>query len=196
MLDNSNENDRREYFRIKNWVILNYTAVESLNLIPKESSPPPSNSPHITLLQELACIESDNQAYLSSLENKTSHVSNYVVNLNKKIELLTRFVVQLLDREKQDLTEVDLSGGGIRFSTSDKLDIDQILKIEMVLVPDCVGIVAYCRVVDSQLNSKNQYNIALEFVQLKESDRDAIIRHIFKLQSQQLRAQQEKSEKN
>ncbi len=188
MTAESNNNERREYFRIKNWLILNYEVIDSIENAPEVSDLMREESPRITLLQELSRLEQENQSYLSSLKEKQSQLGNYLLNMNKKFELLTRFVIQSLSDNPQDLTQVDLSGGGIRFKTHTQHKIDEVIKIELVLVPECVGIIAYGRVVDCHaIENSDEHEMALVFVKLRESDRDAIVRHVFKIQSNQLR---------
>ena len=187
--------ERREYFRIKNWLILNYEVVDSVESTPEFSDLANEESPRITLLQELSRLEQENQGYLSSLKDKQSQLGNYLLNMNKKFELLTRFVIQSLTDSPQELTEVDISGGGIRFKTNTAQPIDQVVKVELVLVPECVGIVAYGRVVDCRKQDEGDgYDMAIVFIKLRESDRDAIVRHVFKIQSNQLRETSKQTE--
>ncbi len=188
MSDSKTPSERREYFRIKNWIIINHERVESAQESALMNDSATQTSPRIALLQQLTQLENDNEAYLGSLTDKQSQLGNYLLNLNKKVDLLTRFVIQSLDNQLQDLTEVDISGGGIRFKTHEAFELEELVKLEIVLVPECVGFIAYGRVVDcNPVESSDMHDIALIFVKLKESDRDAIIRHVFALQSQQLR---------
>ncbi|MET1253761.1 PilZ domain-containing protein [Aliikangiella maris] len=196
MSDKTLENERREYFRVKNWMIINQDIIDNIEDIPQFDDLTTINSPRITLLQELTKLENENQAYLTSLTEKQSQLGNYLLNLNKKVELLTHFVIQSLNTNQDDLTEVDISGGGIRYRTNELYPVDQLMKIEIVLVPECIGIVAYARVVDSRAIDNGQHETALIFVKLKETDRDAIIRHVFKVQSKQLRMHKKNNSNN
>jgi len=189
--------ERREYFRIKNWIIINHELIPSLEDAPPIEDLAQSSSPKINLLHELNRLENENQAYLGSLAEKQSQLGNYLLNINRKIELLTQFVVQSLDTDAQELTEVDISGGGVRFTAQDSYELDQHVKIELVLVPECVGIVAYGRVVDCKPREQDTgYDLALIFVKLREAHRDAIIKHVFQVQSRQLRQDQGENEEN
>lgn len=188
--------ERREYFRIKNWLILNHESIETLDEVPDIDELSSSESPRISLLHELSRLENENEAYLGSLTDKQSQLGNYLLNLNKKMELLTRFVVQSLDSDQNELTEVDISGGGLRFTSNQAYPIDQLMKIELLLVPECTGISAYARVVDCKTKSAQQHEVALIFIKLRESDRDAIIKHVFKIQSKQLREDKQNPSEN
>ena len=134
--------ERREYFRIKNWIVINHETIESLESVPPIDEVAKTSSPKIRLLQELTRLENENQAYLGSLTDKQSQLGNYLINLNKKLELLTQFAVESLHTDTENLTEVDISGGGLRFNCEQHYGIDQLVKIEIILVPECVGVVA------------------------------------------------------
>ncbi len=187
MSGDTKDQDRREYFRVKNWMILNHQVIESLDDIPESDDFSLESSPRIKLLQQLSQLDSENQVYLNTLADKQNKVGGYLINLNKKIDFLTRFVLQSLDEEHQEMTEVDISGGGLRFLTNQNYKTGDLLKIELVLVPECVGIFAYGEVVESGEVSGEQLEIAVTFSKLTEADRDAIVKHVFKVQSQQLR---------
>ncbi|MGX5201973.1 PilZ domain-containing protein [Aliikangiella sp. IMCC44632] len=191
----NSDKERREYFRIKNWIILNQLILESENQIGEQQQNLGVNSPRITLLQELSKLENENLSYLNSLNEKESQLGNYLINMDKKMSLITRFIIQSLDTTKNDLTEVDISGGGVRFNAKQACKIDDIMKIELVLLPECVGIAAFGRVVDVKPINDEEFEIALMFTKLKEADRDAIIKHVFQIQSKQLRNKSD-SEKN
>ena len=188
MTEASKIDERREYFRIKNWIVINHEIVDSCEEIHKVGETMTQNSPRISLLQELSQLESDSQEYLNSLSVKQSQLGNYLISMNKKMSLITRFVIQSLNTDRQDLTEVDISGGGMRFKTHQHHKIDELMKLEIVLVPECIGMIAYGRIVDSNpVEDTDLFEVALIFVKLKEADREAIIKHVFNLQSQQLR---------
>ncbi|TQV84431.1 PilZ domain-containing protein [Aliikangiella coralliicola] len=190
MTDNNNQNERREYFRIKNWIIINFEKIDEDQDNQDLDDFGFKSSPRISLLQELSRLETENQNYLGSLTDKQSQLGNYLINMNKKMELLTRFVIESLSGNKDELREVDISGGGIRFKSVDPHPIDQLLKLEIVLVPECVGLLAHGRVVDCKpIEGTPHHEIALVFIKLREADRDAIVRHVFKIQSEQLRSQ-------
>ncbi|WP_196138023.1 PilZ domain-containing protein [Aliikangiella sp. G2MR2-5] len=190
MADPSDTDDRRQYFRIKNWIFLHYDLVESID--EDEESKTASHS-HIALLQSINKLDTDNRKYLNSLNEKHSQLGDYLLNMNRKFELLTQFVIQSMTNKSQELLEVDISGGGLRFQSNKPLKIDQLIRIELILVPECAGIIAYGRVVDRKELEQNKYEIALVFVKLKETDRDAIVKHVFQVQSSQLRTKAEKT---
>ena len=68
------------------------------------------------------------------------------------------------------------------------------VRLSMVIYPSCSGILTYGRVVrcEPMKDTKPlQYDIAIEYVLINEADRDALVRHVLKLQSNYLRKKKE-----
>jgi len=190
-----NDDERREYFRIKNWIILNHQSIDSLEEVSEQESLNDSTTSQVGLLQQLNQLTVESESYLSSLTDKQSQLGDCLVNLNKRVDLLTQFAIQLLNRDQQSLTEADISGGGLRFKSTQNYPIDQLIKLDIVLIPECLGVEACARVVYCvPFKEADLYEVALTFVKLSENDREAIIKHIFAIQSKQLRDQPEDQE--
>ncbi|MGE4271331.1 MAG: flagellar brake protein [Desulfitobacterium sp.] len=89
--------------------------------------------------------------------------------------------------EREGLSDVkngimlDLSGGGMRFQSKEKLDIGTILYANLEL-PSCpIGTPGrVCRVVPIE-DTKN-FSISVDFYQISDRDRDRIIRCVFDIQ--------------
>jgi hypothetical protein len=189
--------ERREYFRIKNWIILDHEAIDSLDEINNDDAVIDHKASQMGILQQLNVLTKESEAYLNSLDDKQSQLGDSLINLNKRVDLLTQFAIQTLHRDQKNLTEVDISGGGLRFKSTENYPIDQLIKLDIVLIPECVAIEACARVVYCvPFEEAELYEVALTFVQLSESDRDAIIKHIFAIQSKQLREQDKESIEN
>lgn len=186
----ASDKERREYFRIKNWVILNHRAVEAIP--DNDSGIDQESDAQIALLQQLSRLNEESQGYLSSL-NQQGDLGLFLSNLNKKVALLTQFAIHSLNSDPKKLTIVDLSGGGLRFKSQENYATEQLIKIDLVLTPECVAIAAYAKVVDCQLveaqakDEEPAYEVAVSFIKLSENERDAIIKHVFAVQSKQLR---------
>ncbi|MGB0496548.1 MAG: PilZ domain-containing protein [Kangiellaceae bacterium] len=180
--------ERRQYFRIKNWLFLSFERVDKSTSDKPMSSLETQSSPRIQLLNELHRLEDDNTKFMNSLGQELSHVTQHMTKMNKKISLLTQYIIQSLDIEYNELLEVDLSAGGIRFNSKTSLRKHQQVKMEIVIIPEYYGVVTYAKVVECKKSEDGQsYDIAFKFIRISQTDRDAIVRHIFKVQSKQLR---------
>lgn len=189
-----NPNDeRRQYFRIRHSLLMSYQTIETSDesLPIKENQPESSSGIH--LLKELNKLEQQNQSFINSLQADQATVSTYITGLNDKLSLLSHYIINNLDVDYKELLQVDLSGGGIRFESDTALDIEQEIKMEIVLVPEYANILTYGKVVDChKVAGKQSFELAISFTQIHESDRDSIIKHVFEAQSKQLRFDKEK----
>ena len=160
---------------------------ELIDNSPKEIGTKSLRSMH--LLKELNTVLEENENFVSNLGESDGKSITYINNLNKQLSEITRYLVKTLGVEYSELLEVDLSGGGIRFESDCPLDKSQSLKLDLVLVPEYYNLTTLGEVVDCQsIGSSGLYEIAITFSEIQEADRDAIIRHVFKRQSQQLRS--------
>lgn len=182
------EDDRRQYFRIKHSVFMTFEIVDEESAVNKGQTINSKSLPCIHLLKELNGLMDGNETVVTSLATLDSSVLTHLTNQNNKMSELSQYIIENLALEYNEQVEVDLSGGGIRFTHHSQLPIEQALKIELVLVPEYYSLIAYGKVVDCKKDAdKEQFELAITFDQIQENDRDAIIRHIFMAQSKQLR---------
>ena len=78
--------------------------------------------------------------------------------------------------------------------------MEQYLEIKMLLVHSTVVITTYAKVIHCSKNpdtsSNYHYVIGLDYVNMKESDRDLLSKHVAKKQLQQIRQQKEQQHLN
>ena len=92
------------------------------------------------------------------------------------------------ERVKDSLPQfmkVNLSGSGIRFMADREFPVDSRLSLRLVLRP-FIPIHAVGKVVRTSLSKGNPdkgYDTAVEFVDIAEEDREAIIRHVIRAQA-------------
>jgi hypothetical protein len=111
------------------------------------------------------------------------------------MELLETWVLlgQLGVRSDRPQT-VRLSAGGMSFRTRGRLRTDSVLLLEVVLLPSLAGILSRGRVLRSfrQLGGDGRlpYLTAIEFIDMQESTRDLITRHVLAQQGRRRRRDQ------
>ena len=185
--------ERRQYFRIKNSLYMSY---QVMNAEAKQSGVQElaTQSVSLRVLKELSEIKQKNKDFLNTLHSDQTAISTHINQQNSQISTLSNYLVQNVDTKYKKLFEVDLSGGGIRFESTTQLEKDQELKLHIILIPEYRDISLLGRVVKSQrLDDKEDFEHSITFSQIQEADRDAIIKHVFKTQSKQLRADKSNS---
>ncbi len=117
-------------------------------------------------------------------------------DISQKLNLL---VSQMSDKgvfKIPEATEVNISGGGIRFQCADGFAEGDMLMLKTFL-PTHGGIVNMkCRVVRVEELDGGLYKVAAEFEDMDEATREKIIRFIFSRQRRHLRSERELDKKS
>lgn len=144
------------------------------------------------LLKELNFILEQNEIFSKTLSEEERKTKCHIDELSDKMTDIVRYLVKTLGFEYSELLEVDLSAGGIRFESDTPLEVNQVLKLDLVLVPEYYHLNALGSVVDCRaIGASGMFEIAISFTDIQEADRDAIVGHVFKRQSEQLRLEKQ-----
>ncbi len=177
--------ERRRFFRIDSEIAVNVeplTSDESPTLESLEKQRPRA----FGLLADIHDIAREAEVALRQIQARDSAVADFCRSIDKRLELLTRFVAVNALSDPVPQRVVSLSGNGMRFFSEQSLQPGQAVRIEMLL-PDlgaailCYGEVVDCKTVDGG------FQIALTFTVIREADRDAIVRHVLAKESERLR---------
>jgi hypothetical protein len=118
-------------------------------------------------------------------------VADFLKILEQKIDLVARALLSSeTDMASQRTSHVSLSASGLAFDVDTGFNVGDVLELKMILPPALVGIIAFGRVVYCKQNRDEvlpPFHVAVDFIGLRERDRELLIRHIVKKQLQQLR---------
>lgn len=197
---NPNNDDRREFFRINDAVRINIVRVPEGELEKRLQRLEQNLSGSFTVMSSLAAISSEMAINMRRIEHKQPDVAAYLRAIDRKIEVLGRaFLAQESDLVAQEATAVNLSAGGMGMMTDDAYSNGDVLEIKMLLFPSFTGVLTYGTVIDSKPlaegeHESHSHQIRVEFTHMREQDRDVLIRHILRCQSQELRGRQSADE--
>jgi len=182
--------DRRDYYRISDTVGLIYSICGGENDIPTENEFIAEVPDEFQLISQLSKIDLENSTLLQNIHDLSPDICRYLKTINTKIEAIARQVVSIGLTEEVKSHNVTLSAGGVSFILSEPVELGAILRTQMILYPSCSGILTYGKVVRCKaisIDDTEQYDIAIEYCLINETDRDALVRHVLHLQSNQLR---------
>jgi hypothetical protein len=187
-----NTDERRQFYRNKNSVFVKIELLDSLELETSEKNLTNQTLETTYLLKTLGNLITQNSNFYKALEPENQACVQHLESLNRQLVDMVDYVNTTFDLKFSELQEVDLSGGGIRFESEQELIINQLLRMEIVLVPDydslsVTGVVVDCK----PCKDKSSFDLAVNFSEISEYDRDIIIKHVFKSQSEQLRSQKQ-----
>ncbi len=176
-------NERRNYFRIDDVSLLKIDVVDAEEQLIQREVRYQQRKKRLTLKAKLENITREMQPLHKMIAARNSKVAKYLGMLDKKMDLLGDCLVsnELAEMDIEP-EEVNLSAGGISFYSSSPIMIASLLEIELVLLPENNIIFSYAKVVScNKINKlKNQYKVAVEFVDMNDDVRDLISHHVIK----------------
>lgn len=182
--------ERRRYFRIDDEIILFLREIAA-DQVPESETFQEHALDSFSLSSKLDLLSLESRANLRKIEREHPAVADFLKSLEQKIDLIARALLSSeTDLASQPTKHVSLSASGLAFDTDAGLRVGNVLELKMILPPALVGIVAYGRVVYCKQNRGENlppFHIAVDFIGLRERDRELLIRHVVKKQLQQLR---------
>ncbi len=181
------DTERRSHIRIRDRVLLHCRTIERSEYEEKirayeEGIDTPWNVySHPSFTQDI-------KVYLKKVKEKDEALANCLDILDQKLTL----ILNLLNKEEEGEenakpTVVDLSAAGIAFFTEKPLKVNQLLEIDLGLLPQHLFIRCYGSVVQSTKCKDGKYRTGVKFIWMTEDDQDRLIEHIFRHQVIQLR---------
>lgn len=189
--DITTEEDRRRFFRIDDAVNLYYKVVDekTVNSANKMSDNVLSSCSLVTALDVLS---QKSKLIVNRIEKKEPDVAEYLKLMDSKISLLTQTVLQKEnDLSDSELCNTNLSASGLAIEVDAPVKEGEFIEVKLFL-SSCVAVillygkVIYCRK-NNNSNSTSPYQVGIDYINLREEDREILIKHIVKRQMQQIR---------
>ena len=194
----NSDQERREFFRIDDRVNLSYQIVSEEELAKRIKALECSPSDGLTVMTRLTSISQQLAATLHRIDQQNPDVADYLKSLDQKLEVLAQtFLSRNSDLVEQPAQMVNLSAGGIAFSVVDEIEQGTPLEVKLLLSPTYTGILTYGRIVScdpTEDEEDDSYQVRVDFEHIRDSDRDALIRHILRRQGEHLRREREERE--
>jgi hypothetical protein len=190
--------ERRTFFRVDDSVNLSYHQVSEKELEDRMDRVEMELEANFTVMSSIASINQNMAGIMHRIEGEEPDIAEYLKAINSKIDILGR---ALLSNEN-DLMEkpaqpVNLSASGMAFYSSEPLEKGALLELRLLLMPSFTGIITFGEVVgcDSVDDADGySYFIRLNFIHMRDNDRDLLIRHVIKRQGEFLRKRREQRE--
>ncbi len=178
------EGEKRKYFRIDDMAFLSYRVVSWAEVRESQKPKPSEHVSNLTFKANLDRLSRELQPLHNVIKLSNSNVATYLGVLDKKINLLSDYLI--VDNEVDisvEPQEVNIGGGGLSFISDKSLSIDAMLELTMKLVPEDMVIHSYAKVitccaVDRKKDEKIRYRVGVKFELMDEDVRDLITRHV------------------
>ncbi len=187
--------DRRRFFRIDDAVNLYYRIVDEQTVVAASNTSDDVLS-SCSLVTALDVLAQESRAIMHRIEKKDSEIAEYLKLIDSKISLIAQSLLQ----QSNDLTETKLcntniSASGLAIEVDSKIKVGEFIEVKLFL-SSCISVillygkVVYCKS-NTQDNSSSPYLIGIDYINLKDEDREILIKHIVKRQMQQIRENKE-----
>jgi hypothetical protein len=189
--------DRRGFFRIDDEVNLSYKKIDEKQL--HEPHPVSDNILNsCSLSTALETVSQESATLLHRLDKVLPEVADYLRLIDTKIDLLAQAITMQGFQVKENNTrKVNISATGIAFNCEEALQKGDYLEIKILLTSCMRVIVTYGRVVHCQNSPSNDshypYFVGVNFIDMKEEDREMLIKYVVKEQLQQIRDKKQDS---
>ncbi|MDJ0807446.1 MAG: PilZ domain-containing protein [Gammaproteobacteria bacterium] len=190
--------DRREFFRIDDTIRVSYRQLGADALAKRIEALEQGTEGSFTIMTRMQAISQHLSASLHRIEQRDPDIADYLKALDEKIDLLGQnFLANESDLVGQPTKAVNLSAGGIALDSAESLEVGTLLEIKLLLLPSYTGILAFGELVGVMPSTENEgypHRLRINFVHIRENDRDALIRHILRRQGEMLRLERERNE--
>jgi hypothetical protein len=175
--------ERREYFRIDDEVVLQFRLIDADELEPLVQRIEAHVPDRFTAASSFAATSRQMAHVMHKVQHQSPELARCLQAIDQKLNLLARlFVSEEIDIEEQPTQEVIISAGGIAFRSRQEIGIGSLLEMRIVLFPSLIGILNISRVVDCERLDDNDgqfsWQITATYEHLRESDRELLVRHI------------------
>ncbi|MAT65161.1 MAG: hypothetical protein CMN57_05915 [Gammaproteobacteria bacterium] len=191
-------NDCREYFRLDDEVLLDYARVDDAQIAALRERIFDRVVDRFTVAASFATSSRTMSRILSSFSAGQPDLARYLKMMDQKLNQLARlFVIEEMNAADHAVTRVNLSAGGMMFPSPTEFSPGDMLQLRLALLPAMTGILSVARVVYCERSAQGNglpWQVAVEYVYIRESDRDLICSHMMSREAERLRERREQEQ--
>jgi len=178
-----NEDERRDFFRIDDDV---YIELQVISEDEYASAPATLESLHdssFSLSANFATLNKNINPILNNIKQLHPDIGEFLEIINSKIDSLSQHILyENSNFDESKVINANISASGIQFKPSQKLQLQQAIKLELVLLPEKIGVLIFGRVVDIKDD-----RVSIEFEFLRPEDQELMIKHNLNIQMSEIR---------
>lgn len=179
--------EKRQYFRIQQDVIFDYRAVSTDDVSHISAEQHFDHANALGLISQFQQLDNDSHKLLESIQHENPSVAAYLGILNQKLNRLSQQLLanEAVSAHDSESGRIDLSLGGVGFSTIEHLGVESWFAVKLVFLPSYVGLVTYAQVTRCEPQIDGSYLIGARFHQLNEEQQRILSRQVLQSQANQ-----------
>jgi len=183
--------ERRRFFRIDDAVNLYYRIVDEQTVVAASKMTDDVLS-NCSLVTALDVLNQESRLVLHRIEKNEPEIAEYLKLMDSKISLLAQAVLQQNnDLSESTLCNTNLSASGLAIEVDCDIKVGEFIEVKLFLSSCVAVILLYGKVVYCKKNPTPEktasFQIGIDYINLKDADREVLIKHIVKRQMQQIR---------
>ncbi|MGR9013476.1 MAG: PilZ domain-containing protein [Gammaproteobacteria bacterium] len=189
--------EKRRSFRINDTINLSYRLIDQQTADLGIRSLSGNLSNEYSLAATLDVLSQEASRIIVHLGKKDSEVVELFKVLDAKINAVAQTVMFVgSDANSQNCLDVNLSATGLAFYQATSIDTGQNLALEMFLPTMLARILVYGKVVNCQQIQPDRFLISVDYTHIKEDDQELLIKHVVRMQWQQLQKKSSDTEQS
>ncbi|MHA7878300.1 MAG: PilZ domain-containing protein [Saccharospirillum sp.] len=172
------DTDRRDYFRVNDMAYLSAQPFNAERPAIEDYFP---QLHQIAVLREFERVNQEVQELQERI--KDAAVRKMMTLFNEKLDLMTRYL-HITDIKDQhlDAQMIDIGEGGCACQLAQDFSVGDELALAVIFTPSYVSLFCRAKVVEVSVDAHGRHH-HLAFLSLPESQRQALTRHMFKVQA-------------
>lgn len=187
------DKDRRRFFRIDDEVNLFYKIIDEQTVITASQLTDDLLS-NCSLVTALDMLDQESKLIMYRIEKNEPEIAEYLKVLESKITIVSQAVLMHEnDMSESTMRKANISASGLAFDNEVEIKQGEFLEIKLLLT-SCLAVitihakVVYCKK-NTQESDEMSFQIGVDYFDLKDQDREVLIKHVVKRQMQQIREQ-------
>ncbi len=187
--------DRRRFFRIDDEVNLNFKIVDEQTVLTASEVTSDILS-SCSFVTGLDILDQEARIVMQLIEKSNPEIAEYLKILDTKISLVAQETMrQGHEISDNHIRNANISASGVAFESTSEVKVGEFLEIKLLLTSCFAVIVIYGKVIycneSTDKDESMPFQIGLDYINLKEHDREVLVKHVVKRQMQQIREQKE-----
>ncbi|MCE2572498.1 PilZ domain-containing protein [Motilimonas eburnea] len=182
--------DTESYFSVTHPLTINIEPLPSDAVIPSADELVAHMPASFQIASEIAQVDANSLRFLNQLGEQTQDLVNYLTLQSRKINMLLCHMMAQDDKAEYRHHTSAFGGGGIRFVHQSPWPLKQVATLKIFLVDEASAVFCYGQVTGCQ-PAEQGHEIEMNFISIRETDRDLLIKASLHIQSKQLKRRAE-----